>query len=467
MASIEKRSDHSYRLVVSCGYGPDGKKIKKTKPITVDPELTPKQLEKELQRQAVIFEEEVRRGTYLDGNKTTFADFTERWLKDYAEKSLAPKTLYRYVELLETRILPALGHFKLGHIQPNHLLELYNNLTEPGIRLDSKYLAKPDFKKTIEEKKLTTEILSESSGVSVKTIKSMLKGNPVSRKTATSICKVMEMDLNKLFTPKGEPKGLSDQSILHCHRLIHTVLETAVQWQAIASNPAGRVKSPKVERKRVKFYDEVEAEKLLEALEAAPLKYKTALNLALNGGMRLGELSAMTWNDIDFDNCLIRIEQASQYLPGKGSYIKDPKNESSIRIISMPPSVIDLLKQYRAWQNQERLKCGDLWQDKGFIFTQWNGEPIFVDTISKWFSKFRKRNNLPDLAFHQTTRHTNASLLISQGVNIQTVSKRLGHARTSTTTDIYAHALKRPDKEAADKLENLFNKKNGQKEKQA
>ncbi|MEL7566500.1 MAG: tyrosine-type recombinase/integrase [Dehalobacterium sp.] len=129
--------------------------------------------------------------------------------------------------------------------------------------------------------------------------------------------------------------------------------------------------------------------------------------------------------------------------------------------------MIDLLKQYRAWQNQERLKCGDLWQDKDFIFTQWNSEPIFVDTISKWFSKFRERNNLPELAFHQTTRHTNASLLISQGVNIQTVSKRLGHARTSTTTDIYAHDLKRPNKEAADKLENLFNKKNEQKEKQA
>ena len=80
---------------------------------------------------------------------------------------------------------------------------------------------------------------------------------------------------------------------------------------------------------------------------------------------------------------------------------------------------------------------------------------IFPDTISNWFKKFREKHNLPELTFHGL-RHTNATLLIGQGVDIKTVSKRLGHARTSTTINIYAHALRRPDQEAAEKLDNLF-----------
>lgn len=105
-----------------------------------------------------------------------------------------------------------------------------------------------------------------------------------------------------------------------------------------------------------------------------------------------------------------------------------------------------------------------------------NGEPIFPDTPSKWFYKFIKRHNkkiiedaeipeaekskyiLPEVNFHGL-RHTNATLLISQGIDTTTISARLGHARTSTTTDIYAHALKKTDVEAAYKLENLFIKK--------
>lgn len=466
MASIEKRGQNAYRITVSAGYDSKGKKIRKHKSVTLDPNLTPKQIEKELQRQATLFEEEVQKGTYLDGGKITFSNFIDKWLEDYAEKNLAPKTLYRYKELITTRIIPALGHIRLEKLQPTHLLQFYNNLAENGIRLDCKYIIKSDLLEIIEKDNIATKDLADRSGVSEKTIKSMLKMNSVSHSTAHAISSAINIDLDKLFELSGEPKSLSDRTILHHHRLISSLLTCAVQWQLILNNPADRVKPPKVERKQAKYYDETDTLKLLESLEIAPLKYRTALNLVIFGGMRLGELSAMTWDDVDLDNCYIRIRQASQYLPGEGSYVKETKNESSDRIISMPVSVMELLKQYKAWQNEERLKCGDQWQNTGFVFTQWDGKPIFPDTISKWFSKFRKANILPELTFHQL-RHTNASLLISQGVNIQTVSKRLGHARASTTTDIYAHALQRPDKEAADKLENLFNKDKNNKVKQA
>ena len=109
-------------------------------------------------------------------------------------------------------------------------------------------------------------------------------------------------------------------------------------------------------------------------------------------------------------------------------------------------------------QNEEKIKLGDKWIDSNKLFTQDNGKPVFPYSPSHWFNRFIKRNNLPPLTFHQL-RHTNASLLIGQGVDVATVSRRLGHADKTITLKIYAHAIKEHDREAADKLGNLLKKK--------
>jgi integrase len=136
--------------------------------------------------------------------------------------------------------------------------------------------------------------------------------------------------------------------------------------------------------------------------------------------------------------------------------MESTKSESGNRTISIPAMLTDLLKEYKAWQYGEKEKWGDTWVDSDKLFTQEDGKPIFPDTPSKWFGKFIKRNNLPPLTFHQL-RHTNASLLIGQGVDVATVSKRLGHADKIITWK-YTHALKQHDREAVDKLESLIKK---------
>ncbi|HYE81659.1 MAG TPA: site-specific integrase [Clostridia bacterium] len=485
MAHIEKRSDTSYRITCSCGYDSKGKKLRKSKTINLDPGLTERQREKELQKQAALFEREVENGTYLDGSKMTFDEFVDRWLKDYAEPGLAAKTLYRYKELLDTRIIPALGHVKLSKLQPPHLTSFYNNLRENGIRTDGKYIAKPELHTLISDKGLLSTDIAQLSGISDRTLNGMLSGKSISHKTAQSVAKALEVKLNSIFSLIGKPGGLSERSILHHHRLISSILTCAVQWQCLLSNPAERVKPPTPEKEEAKHFDDVQTEYILQLMEEEPLKYRTMINLAVFGGMRLGELAGLEWNDVDTENNLLRIKQAGQYIPTEGTYIKSPKNESSKRVISLPATVTNLLREYKVWQNGQKAKQDDLWVDSGRIFTKWNGEPMFPDTPSKWFHKFIKRHNekiekdetiskedkpkylLPEVNFHGL-RHTNATLLIGQGVDVTTVSSRLGHARTSTTTDIYSHALRKPDIEAANKLEDLFKKKdNSEKSKQA
>lgn len=421
MAAIEKRGDNSYRLTVSCGYGKQGKKVMKRKTVDLSHIKPNKQLE-EANKQWILFKDEIEKGMYLDSGKITFEEFIEKWLKDYAEHELAPKTLHRYKELLDSRIIPALGHIKLNKLQPTHLTEFYNNLREDGIRADCK------------------------------------------------------------------PGGLSERTILHHHRLISSILTCAVQWQFLLNNPAARVKAPKVEKKEARHYDIDQTEYILELLIDEPIKYRVAINLAIYGGMRLGELDGLEWIDINIgkldglqwskiklENCLLKIRQASQYIPGQGTFTKSTKNETSNRIITLPETAIVLLREYKIWQNEQRLALGNLWHDSGRIFTTHDGKPIYPDTISKWFHKFIIRHNdkivsdntipaddknkylLKEVNFHGL-RHTSATILINQGLDVTTVSKRLGHARTSTTTDIYSHSLQNADMEAANKLENLFNK---------
>lgn len=147
-----------------------------------------------------------------------------------------------------------------------------------------------------------------------------------------------------------------------------------------------------------------------------------------------------------------------------------------MRKIAIPSSVKDLLKSYKQFQSQERLESGDQWKGDDWVFTQLNGEIMHPDTPTKWFKKFLEDYNekvhsdknipknqkekylLPVIKFH-CLRHTAATLLIHKGLNVRAVSSRLGHANTSTTMNIYAHALQTADKQATDMMESILTPK--------
>jgi len=454
MGQIEKRGLNTYRLVVECGFDNQKKRKRKYKTIKLQSNLTDKQIENEIIVQLDRFEKEVQKGTYLDGN-ITLNEFAEKWLKDYAEPNLKPKTFTHYKKLLK-RILLALGHKKLDSIQPTQIMEFYKNLSEGGVRLDYSCKLKenvlstmPDFEKRISPVKINP-----------RTIKQLLNGNNTTKEIADRICTVLKIPVLKIFDIVDRNKKLSSTTVNHHHRLIRSMFNTAVQWQLILSNPVERVKPPRIEKKEAKYYDIAEVNQMLALLENEPIKYKVMIHIIIFCGLRLGELTALEWPDIDFDNETITISKQLQYLPEYGILdIDTTKTESGNRTIYIPSTLINLLLEYKRWQDNEKIKTGDKWVVSDKLFTQNNGKKIFPNSPSQWFNKFIKRNNLPSLTFHQL-RHTNASLLIGQGTDIATVSKRLGHSDKTITLRIYTHALKQHDREAADKLGNLLSKKN-------
>lgn len=452
MATILKNGN-TYRIRVSCGYDSSGAQIMKSMSWKPDPNKTDRQNEKALEEAAVLFERKVRDGLFLDGN-IKLADFIERWLKDYAAQQLAPKTLFRYKELLK-RILPALGHLHMDKLQPHHLVAFYSSLQEEGVRGDMKYKATIDLLELLNNSKLTYVQIAEKAGVSNSVLTSCASGKNIAIKSADLLTKYFEHKFKTLFTPSDTPKTLSNKTVLYYHRVLSSILTTAVHWQVIQSNPAQRVKPPRVESKEAMYLDDEQAKQVLELLSVEHIKYRSGITLLIYSGLRRGELCGLRWSDIVFTNSTVSVKRSTQYLPSKGIFDKEPKNRSSVRVIKLAADVFQLLRDYRAWQLEERLKLGDLWVDEDRIFTAWNGAPMHPDSLSDWFHDFVKKNDLPDISIH-SLRHTNATLLISGGVPLRVVADMLGHAQPTTTANIYTHAIKSASAAAAETLGDIL-----------
>ena len=345
------------------------------------------------------FVTEVQNGLIIDGKSLKFSEFTEIWKRDYGSKELAPSTYKRYCRMLETRLLPYFGHFYINKIKPTDIMKFYDLLEK-----DTQLVRK--------------------------------KGNNGSK----------------------TKKPLSGKTILEHHRLLRAMLHKAVYWQLIVANPAERVQPPKARKPKRKSYDDEQTKILLENLEllsSEDTKYKVAIILTVFTGVRLGELMGLEWQDVDFKNGIISINRSSQYLADMGVFTKVPKTESSIREIAIPEFIISLLEEYRLWYEEQKSIYGELWTDSDRLFVQADGKPMHPSTISKWFVKYVGQIGLPVINFHGL-RHTNASLLVAQNIDIAVISARLGHAQISTTLDFYVHPLLSHNRKAGYALENLL-----------
>ena len=354
---------------------------------------------KEAEVELAKFVTEVQNGLVIDGKSLKFSEFVEVWKRDYGSKELAPTTYKRYCRMLETRILPYFGHFYINKIRPTDIMKFYDLLEK-----DTQLVRK--------------------------------KGNNGSK----------------------TKKPLSGKTILEHHRLLRAMLHRAVYWQLIVSNPAERVQPPKAKKPKRRSYDDEQTKILLENLEKLTVedtKYKVAIILTIFTGVRLGELMGLEWQDVDFRNGIISINRSSQYLSDMGVFTKVPKTESSIREIAIPEFIISLLEEYKLWYEEQKSLYGELWANSDRLFVQADGKPMHPSSISKWFVKYVGTIGLPVINFHGL-RHTNASLLVAQNVDIAVVSARLGHAQISTTLDFYVHPLLSHNRKAGYALENLL-----------
>jgi integrase len=249
--------------------------------------------------------------------------------------------------------------------------------------------------------------------------------------------------------------GLSPRTVGHVHRAIHKALKVAVEWGVVQRNVASVARPPKVSGVELEILTEQQAQALLQKINGQPLYPMVMLGLAT--GMRRGELLALRWRDVDLDGGRLRIEQSLEQTKS-GLRFKAPKTKHGRRAISLSASVVAGLRSYRRHQREERLRRGlGKPPEDALVFPKWDGTPRVPTTTSTEWTRTLEQLSFPPVSLH-ALRHTHASQLIASGMDVLTISRRLGHGSPTITLDIYGHLFGSSDDRAADVIEKAFGK---------
>lgn len=450
---IDGKTGPSFKITVTTGRSTDGRQVRHYMTWRPTAGMTERQIEKAVQKAAFEFEQQIEKGFIAD-NRQSFAQYAE-YVIGLKERSGAKKrTVERYRELL-VRINAAIGHLKLADIRPQHLNMFYANLGEEGVRIAQiKATPKRDIAALMKEKKMSAAALSRSSGMAASTFAPAIHGGTVSKQTADVLSAALGCRTETLFKLSQDSRPLSTKTILEHHRLISAVMSQAEKEMLIQFNPAHRATPPKIERTEVESFQPEELARIMECLEREPIKWRTITHLLIVTGCRRGEIMGLHWDSIDWKGQQLRIDRALLYTAGSGIY-EDTTKTGETRFIKVPAETIRLLKQYRSYYDGLRVKNGDRWIESDYVFTRDDGGVMNPDNVTQWLGNFARKYNLPPIHPHKF-RHTMASLLIYNGTDALTVSKRLGHAKVSTTTDIYSHVIKQADERAAESIADVI-----------
>lgn len=265
--------------------------------------------------------------------------------------------------------------------------------------------------------------------------------------------KLKALQIQSFLTNMINKNVLSTTTVRHYYNVLNIALNQAVKWQIIQMNPCNLVEAPKKQKAKIAVLKPNEVDKLL--LYTKKSEYKVMyipLVLALTCGMRRGEILGLQWEDVDLEKGITKIKH-NLVKVGTSCKLTTPKTDSSIRTIALLPTTIKVLKEYK--ENKKIIKIN---KDYDYVCCWENGEPIKPDYPSHTLKVLLERCNLPHIRFHDL-RHTHATMLLMQNVNVKVVSERLGHSKIDMTLDTYSHVLPQMQQEAVDKLEDLLFKK--------
>lgn len=244
---------------------------------------------------------------------------------------------------------------------------------------------------------------------------------------------------------------LSAKTVREYHSFIQSVMQHAAREGVIPFNPARNATPPKVEKKEADCYPPEIIGRVLEAVDNEPQHWKAITYFLIGSGARRGEAAGLRWNDIDFDSCRIRIQRNVTRKHNCGGLVVGSVKTGFERTITIAPEVLD---EFNKWRSMQTLLFGANSTD-GFCFALKDLDtPIDPDSITTYYRRLGKRCNLGSIHPHGF-RHSQASIILQDG-DVVMASKRLGHAKTSTTLDIYGHMMPATDSAASEKVRDAF-----------
>ena len=341
-------------------------------------------------RQAIIDFETKRDDASPAAEVPTFGEFYKRWMQEHAIRKTAPKTAERYGELGAYAIRQAVEVNGIQRPMGEIPLDQFGPM----------------------QMELLINALHDHGGQKTKE------------------------------HPQGRP--LSPRSVRHVASVVHGCFEKAVKWQIITRNPMARIELPKMTKKPPAIVEKDGARKLLERAQGTRLYPFILLGLA--SGARRGELLALQWSDIDFKAGIMNVTKSLEQTKA-GLRVKSTKSEKPRRF-AVPAAALDALREHRAQQDNDRALYAEDYQENHLVFCQPAGGFYNPGCVGNRVSVLMKGAGLQGVSLH-SLRHTHASELLSAGVPLPTVSKRLGHANPNITLMIYSHAIEADELAAA------------------
>jgi len=379
-------------------------------------------------------EVDLNSGTYIEPSKMTFGEYLDHWIRLHGD-NISPKTLDSYTCEIKNHIKPNLGKIKLSKLTPMHVQDYYAHLRKEG--------------KTDTARVLADKFQTEYD----RAVENQLPPRDLKR-----IRKKLDLAKERLDNIIAENKGgLSSTSINYHHRIIHKALKQAVKWQMVARNIADAVEPPPPADTEIKYLKRDEVNKFISCIKES--YYYPIIATAILTGMRQGEILGLRWQDVDFDEGIVKVRRQLQYITGKGYFYPKPK-QKSIRNIPMPLPLNSVLRAVRKEQAriksiyEEAAKENDGkngYFDNDLIFCAYDGRPLIRSTVTRNLQSLLEKYGLAKIRFH-ALRHTFATMARGAGVPMEDIQDLLGHADISTTKNMYTHVEIEPLRDSIKKL---------------
>ena len=408
MGTVEKRGKNSWRIGTQIRIRGEWQWVRTT--LRMDPDLSEEIQRRDAHRE--LRKLEARLAGELE-DTPTLREWSETWLTKHLGDDASPVTVANYRYLLDSRILPQLGDKLLPDLTPAVLTDWLHNLRR--------------------DKRKTTRLPDEK-----------LK-RP--RRQA---------EADALAAPSAAAKPLSVKTALNYYGCVKTCLAAAVRVGLLEYNPMDRVPRPKKRKKKKATLPEAEVVALLQLIiTEADTPLRLAVLLAMLCSLRLGEVGALKYSSVDWDAGTIAVGRSLKYTPATGAFIAETKTDAGDRVITLPPSMIRILRDAMWRDVMEEQDDPEKWKGAGWIVHSRHGARVNKDTPSKWFRKFADAHGYQGLTFHGL-RHVHATMLLQHHVDLQSVSSRMGHSDPSVTLRAYADAMPARDQEAAATMDALL-----------
>ncbi|MDR3591117.1 MAG: site-specific integrase [Negativicutes bacterium] len=345
---------------------------------------------------------EMRQGTFIKPTKITLSEYLDSWLESL---NVRRSTLESYKWAVEYYLKPSMGHIELNKILPEHIDQHFVNQ-----------------RKAMEKAEKEAKIIAAEVAITGEKVKL--------------------------------PKSLSPTSIHYQFVVLNAALRKATRMRKIPYNPCDAIEPPKKKKYKPDILDISQIKILLT--NAIQTNIFIPVIIGITCGLRRGEICGLMWSDLDFKKKKLQIYRSLDWedgilTPGP------PKSDRSERPVPLLKLAITVLQTEKARQDQLIKDVGDLYKDQGYVWAWDDGRPHSPDYLYKRFKQLLQSSGLPDIRVHDL-RHSYATLLRDQGVDMETISEMLGHYSSSFTHGTYAHQTKSAHKKVTKALDALFDK---------